>query len=69
MVPRRAPSRNRCAEGEWAVEGDLSYRKPRPCGKHAAALGFALAVQELQGQFYVILGQHFFDGAGLQFLR
>jgi hypothetical protein len=43
--------------------------KTQPCGKYEAVLGFALAEQELQGQFHVILGQHFFDGAGLQCLR
>ena len=33
------------------------------------ALGFTLAEQELKGQFRVIHGQYFFDGAGLQCLR
>ena len=40
-----------------------------PCGRYGAALRFALTEQEFEGQFHVILGQHFFDGACLQCRR
>jgi hypothetical protein len=72
-VKRKGNLRRRRLTGAQRVRGPQKvtwgYRKTRPCGRRAAALGFALAEQELEGQFHVILAQHLFDGACLQFLR